>query len=144
MVPDHPLTQLLARVNCARRNTLQTAWDGERVLEDAFGCSQRLVVYGTLAPGASNEHVLAECTGTWSRGNVHGWIAVRDYPVFTHDPEGPAVAMQVLHSAQLPTRWEHIDEFEGSAYCRILVPVYERLRLITIANLYEARDPVAA
>lgn len=139
----HPLHQLLARVNNARRNGTQVAGDGERALEQAFGCSRRLAVYGTLAPGEANDHVLAPCPGTWSLGEVHGRRAVRDYPVFTYAHGAAPVSMQVLHSQHLPEHWSRIDEFEGPSYCRILVPVFEGRRLLTIANLYEARDAIA-
>ena len=47
---------------------------------------QRLFVYGTLAPGRPNEHVLAPLGGTWQpafvRGRLHaqGWGAAPGYP----------------------------------------------------------------
>jgi gamma-glutamylcyclotransferase (GGCT)/AIG2-like uncharacterized protein YtfP len=140
---EHPLHLLLARVNAARRNGTQAASDGERALEQAFRCSQRLAVYGTLAPGEANAHILAACPGTWSLGEVHGRRALRDYPVFTYAHGAGVINMQVLHSQNLPEHWSRIDEFEGGHYCRILVPVFEGRRLLTIANLYEARDPIA-
>lgn len=141
-MPGHPLHRLLARVNDARCVGSPTAKEGERVLEAAFQCSVRLAVYGTLAPGEANAHVLAECPGTWSSGGVHGRRDMRDYPVFSPDMQARQVTVQVLHSDHLPAHWARIDEFEGPKYCRVLVPVFEGARLLTIANLYAARDPV--
>ena len=37
---------------------------------------------------------------------------------------GPRVEVHVLESAELPRHWARLDEFEGSGYERVAVPVY--------------------
>lgn len=55
---------------------------------------QRLFVYGTLAPGRPNEHVLSAVPGTWQRGTVRGrlmqagWGAEQGYPGVVIDEIG--------------------------------------------------------
>ena len=84
----------------------------------------RLFVYGTLAPGKPNEHVLADLDGTWEpatiRGTLHtaGWGAVSGFPVIILDAEGDIIKGQIFRSAQLASYWHVLDEFEGDAYKR--------------------------
>lgn len=113
-----------------------------RSLEREFGCSQRLAVYGTLAPGEPNHHQLALCRGTWERGAVRGRRAVRQFPVFTYDPAAPFVPVQWLTSAALPQHWARLEAFEGPDYRRILVPVFLGEQLATVAHLFSAVEPV--
>ena len=124
----------------------------ERRLEALFGISQTLAVYGTLAPGQPNHHVVAPLGGAWTEGVVEGdlspvgWGATLGYPAFRPRPGGPAVAVQVLTSSQLATSWPTLDRFEGPEYRRILVPVFrlgpaDERRLYTVANLYAAAEP---
>ena len=47
--------------------------------------------------------------------------------------------MHLLTSTDLPAHWDRLDEFEGSEYQRILVPVIDRERVIAVANIYEAK-----
>ena len=119
----------------------------ERRIEERFGT--RLAVYGTLAPGRPNHHVVAPLGGEWTRGVIEGdlfpvgWGATLGYPAFRPRAGGNAVEVQVLSSPLLPTAWPGLDHFEGPGYRRILVPVFtpgER-RLYTVANLYAAAEP---
>jgi len=111
-------------------------------LELSFRCSQRLAVYGTLAPGEPNHHQLARCHGTWSRGEVRGRRATRQFPVFTYDATAPSVPVQWLASAVLPQHWARLEAFEGPDYRRILVPVFRGEQLTTVAHLFAAVEPV--
>lgn len=131
------LLELLTRATAARLHG-QIDAAAERRPAAAFACSRRLAVYGSLAPGAANERLLATCPGTWSRGTVTGWRAQREHPVLTFDPTAPAVPVQVLHSDALPEHWPRLDAFEGDEYRRILVPVALPAGGGTVANLYEA------
>jgi len=140
-VQDEVLS-LIERANRERAAPAKSGTAGEQ-LEQRFHCSQRLAVYGTLAPGESNHHLVAMCAGTWTRGTVPGRRGVRQFPVFTYDPEAPSVAVQLLASADLPAHWPRLDAFEGPDYPRILVPVFVQGRLLAVANLYSAREPVA-
>ena len=137
----HDLLALVGSANLAR--AAPTA--AEATLDAAFGCSERLAVYGTLAPGESNHHHLAACRGGWQPAAVSGRRSHRTYPVFTFDPAAPPVAMQLFTSADLPQHWPHLDAFEGADYRRILVPVFDATparQLLTVANLYAAVTPV--
>jgi gamma-glutamylcyclotransferase (GGCT)/AIG2-like uncharacterized protein YtfP len=128
--------------------------DGRRAeqrLDDLFRTSHTLAVYGTLAPGQPNHHVLAPLGGEWTDGLIEGkllplgWGADLGYPGFRPRVGGDAVAVQVLAAPSLATAWPALDRFEGPGYERILVAVFgtemdpgqagER-RLHTVTNLY--------
>jgi gamma-glutamylcyclotransferase (GGCT)/AIG2-like uncharacterized protein YtfP len=126
----------------------------ERQLDDLFRTSHTLAVYGTLAPGQPNHHVVAPLAGEWTDGLVEGdllpgWGAALGYPGFRPRAGGGAVAVLVLIAPLLATAWPTLDRFEGPRYQRILVPVFgtelgggqagER-RLYTVANLYAAAE----
>ncbi len=94
-------------------------------VSEADGSSRRLAVYGTLAPGRPNEHVLADLPGRWFHGTVRGvlhpegWGAELGYPGIVLEGDGPEVAVQVLESEALPDHWDRLDEFEGPGYRRV-------------------------
>src|SRR5215213_9707539 len=125
----------------------------ERRLDALFGSSHTLAVYGTLAPGRPNHHVLAPLGGEWTDGLIEGdllpmgWGAALGYPGFRPRVGGEAVAVRVLTSLSLASAWPALDRFEGPGYERILVPVFDTelgggqsgvRRLRTVANLYAA------
>ncbi len=89
----------------------------------------RLFVYGTLAPGRPNAHVLAGVAGEWEEGTVRGdlmergWGATAGYPALVLRPDANEVAGFVLSSDALDGEWERLDEFEGPGYERVLAPV---------------------
>jgi gamma-glutamylcyclotransferase (GGCT)/AIG2-like uncharacterized protein YtfP len=96
------------------------------VLGDPVSPDRRLVAYGTLRPGAVNEHVLAGARGTWMPATVTGELGTwRGYPILRPARAGEAIAVMVLESADLPGLWPHLDRFEGPAYRREWI-VYER------------------
>lgn len=111
------------------------------------GAARRLAVYGSLAPGEANHHVLSGCPGEWRRGWVRGelhetgWGADAGFPGFVWRPGGPRVPVRVLHSRALPRHWGRIDAFEGPDYLRILVPVEGSEARTRVCNLYALRDP---
>ena len=87
---------------------------------------ERLFVYGTLAPGRSNEHVLADVPGTWEPAVVagrlvaEGWGSALGYPAIVLDPaRGDRVDGMLFSSVRLGEHWERLDEFEGAAYERL-------------------------
>lgn len=92
--------------------------------------SSRLAVYGSLAPGESNHHVLAGIAGTWRRGwvegdlHAEGWGATHGYPGLVWRPGGPRCPVAVLESDDLDAHWQRLDAFEGDDYRRIVVPVF--------------------
>ena len=152
------LRRLVAAANAARRQRDASGGavgsDGrraERRLDDLFKTSHTLAVYGTLAPGRPNRHVVAALGGEWTDGLIEGdliplgWGAALGYPGFRPRVGGDAVKVQVLTAPSLATAWPALDRFEGPGYERILVPVFgtepdpgqvgER-RPYTVANLY--------
>ncbi len=90
---------------------------------------ERLFVYGTLAPGRKNHHVLASITGVWQAATVRGrlleegWGAQLGYPGFVPADDGEDIPGHVLSSNELPNHWSALDDFEGEGYRRVLVLV---------------------
>lgn len=95
----------------------------------------RLFVYGTLAPGRENAHLLAPLPGDWQpatvRGTLHpqGWGAALGYPGLVLHDDGDLVAGQVFTSDALDAHWAGLDDFEGDGYARVT----------TIARLQDGR-----
>ena len=151
-MPRRTVSGLIAAANALRRGLdPPDGHDAEQQLEALFTTSHTLAVYGTLAPGQPNHHVVAPLGGEWAPGVVEGdlhpsgWGAILGYPAFLPRDGGPMVAVQVLITPPLATAWPALDEFEGAEYQRILVPVFETLdpaerRLYTVANLYAAAE----
>jgi len=152
------VSRLVATANAARwrdglpgRAEEPGGLDAERQLEALFGVSRALAVYGTLAPGQPNHHVVAPLGGEWTDGLVEGdlfpvgWGATLGYPAFRPRAGGAPVAVKVLSSPRLAAAWPGLDRFEGPEYRRILVPVFKTVltderRLYTVANLYAAAE----
>ncbi len=158
MVDLDEVNRLVAAANTARwrgdgaGRADAGAADAERGLEALFRTSRTLAVYGTLAPGQPNHHVVAPLGGEWTDGVIEGdlfpvgWGATLGYPAFRPRPGGAAVAVKVLTAAALAVAWPDLDRFEGAEYRRILVPVFtpggaEGRRLYTVGNLYAAAEP---
>lgn len=89
--------------------------------------TDRLFVYGTLAPGRPNAHILADIPGTWQpatvRGTLHaeGWGAAAGYPALVPDESGDIVQGLVFASPALPAHWQRLDAFEGDGYARVVI-----------------------
>ena len=70
----------------------------KRQLDALFGTGHTLAVYGTLAPGQPNHHVVAPLGGEWTDGLIEGdllpegWGAALGYPGFRPRVGGDAVA----------------------------------------------------
>lgn len=119
--------------------------EAARQLHARFRTGETLAVYGTLAPGQPNHHIVAPLGGEWSRGFVEGellpigWGAGVGYPGFRPRGGGASVPVHVLIAPALASAWPMLDEFEGTDYRRILVPVFNAEGgLYTVANLYAA------
>lgn len=86
-----------------------------------------LFVYGTLAPGRPNAHVLEDVPGTWTpatlRGDLHeaGWGAADGFPAIIPRPDAEAVRGWVFASDALADHWQRLDDFEGEGYRRVQV-----------------------
>ena len=87
----------------------------------------RLFVYGTLAPGRPNEHVLADVPGEWEPATVkgamlqEGWGAAVGYPGIVLDELGDEIPGFIFSSEELSAHWARLDEFEGGGYERIIM-----------------------
>ena len=84
--------------------------------------TERLFVYGTLAPGRPNAQVLASVSGTWVAATVRGklipegWGAAAGYPGIVLDSQGDEVRGLVFSSDALSAHWDRLDAFEGDGY----------------------------
>ena len=92
--------------------------------------TQRLFVYGTLAPGRPNAHVLEDIAGSWAEATVagtlypEGWGAAMGYPGIVLDgaaEEQEEVAGFLFTSRELSAHWARLDAFEGEGYERVSV-----------------------
>jgi gamma-glutamylcyclotransferase (GGCT)/AIG2-like uncharacterized protein YtfP len=94
-------------------------------IQEGITTVQRLFVYGTLAPGRPNEHVLAPLGGAWQPATVNGrliqqgWGAAMGFPALVLDERGEAVSGLVFSAAKLGAFWDTLDAFEGEAYERV-------------------------
>ncbi|MCW5863915.1 MAG: gamma-glutamylcyclotransferase [Anaerolineae bacterium] len=90
---------------------------------------QRLFVYGTLAPGRPNAHVLAHVPGQWQPATVTGrllpmgWGASAGYPGIVLDERGREIEGFLFSSKRLVDHWAGLDELEGEDYQRVLTLV---------------------
>ena len=104
---------------------------------------ERLFVYGTLAPGRPNEHILSGVSGTWEKGAVRGhllpqgWGAGQGYPGIVLDPSAQPVEGFVLTSEQLSQEWRRLDAFEGVGYERVLAQVELESGYLVQAFVYQ-------
>lgn len=104
---------------------------------------ERLFVYGTLAPGRPNEHILADVPGTWEPASVigtlhpEGWGAAAGYPGIVLDGQGGEVEGLLFSSQSLTEHWERLDEFEGAGYQRVLTTVTRKDGTTVGAYIYK-------
>ena len=108
--------------------------------------THRLFVYGTLAPGRSNAHVLEGVPGTWEPGTVRGrllpegWGAAAGFPAIVLDEDEPEVDGLLFSSEELGEHWERLDHFEGDGYDRVLAPVRLGSKRVVHAYIYALRQ----
>jgi gamma-glutamylcyclotransferase (GGCT)/AIG2-like uncharacterized protein YtfP len=107
--------------------------------------TNRLFVYGTLAPGRPNEHVLADLPGEWKPATVigtllpEGWGAAAGYPGIVLRKPGGEVEGLLFSSDSLPEHWARLDEFEGEGYERVLTTARLKDGKIVDAYIYRLR-----
>ncbi|CCN33767.1 putative AIG2-like protein [Vibrio nigripulchritudo SO65] len=108
---------------------------------------ERLFVYGTLAPGRPNAHILEDVQGVWQDGFVlgtlkqEGWGADLGYPGIDLSPNGEKVQGFVFESDDLTQRWQQLDEFEGPGYERVLTSVELKTGERVSAYIYQLKKP---
>ena len=105
--------------------------------------SQKLVVYGTLAPGQPNHAVVESLHGSWLPCTIEATVATHGgLPVLEWKPRSgtPAISAMILDSPELNGQWARIDAFEGSGYRRELVTVTgsepDGTSTVHVANAY--------
>jgi len=105
---------------------------------------RKLIVYGTLAPGKVNHDIISEIQGTWEDCNLNGIVIDKNgLPLFVWQPSKPPIKAQLFTSVSLPNWWDRLDQFEGSNYKRILVPVSKNDGM-AVANCYVAAQNLEA
>ena len=114
----------------------------EGAIDALFSVSQRLIVYGSLAPGGPNHGLLADLEGKWKKGWVtgelleKGWSAAMSYPALRWCPEGREIEAHLFISPELPDMWRRLDDFEGLEYQRIWAPFLTSDGEISVGNVY--------
>lgn len=109
--------------------------------------TERLFVYGTLAPGRPNAHQLDGVAGTWQeasiRGVLHpeGWGATLGFPAVVLDPVGDVVPGFLFTSDELSPHWARLDTFEGTAYERAATTATLADGSTIEAWVYRLREP---
>lgn len=143
------LNAALRQINALRHSNTDSSVASlssvESIVDCLFRAGCHLAVYGSLAPGKPNHTVVESIHGDWVDGAVRGilhdagWGSRKGFPGITWDPNGQSVPVRVLRSEALVHHWQRLDEFEGSGYRRILVPVETENRSQLVANIYEVR-----
>jgi gamma-glutamylcyclotransferase (GGCT)/AIG2-like uncharacterized protein YtfP len=89
--------------------------------------NESLFIYGSLQPGAPNEHVLSAVEGCWEPAFVRGrlvdagWGAELGYPGLIIDNEGQEVHGQLFTSSALGAKLAELDQLEGEEYTRTVL-----------------------
>src|SRR5687768_16518407 len=108
--------------------------------------THRLFVYGTLAPGRPNAHVLADVPGEWETATgtgtllQEGWGAAAGYPGIVLDPHGAEVEGFLFSSERLAEHWARLDEFEGEGYERVVTAVKRKDGTVVDAYSYKLSE----
>jgi gamma-glutamylcyclotransferase (GGCT)/AIG2-like uncharacterized protein YtfP len=106
---------------------------------------ERLFVYGSLAPGRPNEHVLSAIEGSWDAASVtgslrqEGWGAAMGYPGIDLDEHGDEIQGFLFSSEKLSDYWAMLDAFEGESYERVLTAITLRDNGTVDAYIYTLR-----
>lgn len=110
--------------------------------------THRLFVYGSLAPGRPNAHVLDQVPGTWEPATIRGelrpegWGAAIGYPGIVLDERGEEIAGLVFSSEALDAHWARLDLFEGEGYRRVPASVTLEDGSVVQAQVYALRPEV--
>ena len=99
----------------------------------------RLIVYGSLAPGGVNDFMLAGLSGEWHPCRIRGWLGTyAGFKSFRYDPQGPEHPAWLLECTDLPRIIPDLDDFEGEAYERRVIPAKVDDRWV-MAQVYEGK-----
>lgn len=99
----------------------------------------KLIVYGSLAPGGVNAFLLAGLVGEWHPCRIRGRMGTYlGFKSFRYEPQGPEHPAWLLESEELPRIIPELDDFEGEAYERRIIPAQVQGRWVK-AQVYEGR-----
>ncbi len=107
------LEEVLSRINTLRHSSSKEDWMNyysvaEEIVETLFKASNHLAIYGSLAPGKINHHVIKGIKGQWSEGYVRGklyedgWGSNLGFPGIIWNPDGSEVNVHLFVSKHLP------------------------------------------
>lgn len=150
VLKDDALAAAIARANKGRLGLIPDAAADEALLDQQFNCSQKLAVYGTLAPGKVNHHQIADLGGAWRDGALRGELGQvpegvhQGLPGLRLDPKGAVMLVKLLVSAKLPLAWTRLDAFEDSEMQRLLVPLERDGAFTGVVNVYALRREMIA
>ena len=104
---------------------------------DLADAADKLIVYGSLAPGEDNYILLADLPGTWEKCSIRGRMgSFMGFKSFRIDPGGEEHPAWLFISPGLPARFPALDDFEGEAYQRVVIQVQIEGRRVW-AHIYE-------
>lgn len=120
----------------------------EKTFINNYHPEKSLIVYGSLAPNASNHSVVEHIKGTWQPGKImgilekKGWGADLGYYAFKHtsQEEQKEIKAYILLSDELVANWQLLDEFEGDGYKRILAKYELENGQIGVGNIYAGNE----
>jgi gamma-glutamylcyclotransferase (GGCT)/AIG2-like uncharacterized protein YtfP len=107
---------------------------------------EKLFVYGTLAPGQPNEHLLSGIGGRWEpttlKGHLHQVVGGPGivYPAIVPDEKGKEVRGYIFSSPRLHKHWDRLDAFEGREYSRVLAKVRTKKNQSIEVHVYALRQ----
>lgn len=107
--------------------------------------TQRLFVYGAMAPGRPHAHVLATVPGTWELAAVRGKLLPQGRSdanggtAIVIDEGGPEVHGMLFTSDVLAEHWERLDRIKGDGLERVLTSVKRQSGATAPAYVYAAR-----
>ena len=142
---EDPLEHWLEHSNDARRKAIAPETEVALCIDSCLGAGRTLAVYGSLAPGQINHHLLSGLRAVWSTAEIEavpverGWGVRQGFAALQWSPGASRHAVHVVRSDDLATLWSRLDAFEGSDYVRTLVPLWRGSELLGVANLFSAR-----
>lgn len=104
--------------------------------------SEKLLAYGSLAPGQPNHHIMSDLGGTWIDCKIKGSIMKNEgLQYFKWDIHGEEIDVKLFTARKLKDKWKLLDRFEGPSYRRHLIIGRLSNGNLTIANVYLAAEP---
>jgi len=100
----------------------------------------RLIVYGSLGPGGMNYYLLADLPGTWEPCVIRGRLGEYwGFKALQYDEAGPEHPARLFTSPALAAKFPELDDFEGEAYRRLVIPARVGIRWVW-AQIYAGKE----